>query len=214
MTAQPPIIIVVDDNPAFLKSVARLLNVHGLTARTFNSAEALLDQDSIQTATCLLLDIHLGGISGIELQRRLTAAGLSRPVIFMTAIDDDNTRKDRHQSARTPARRAIQDFIAGPCARHKFKYCSIERKKRNRPRHSSVQGSLARIARRWTASTPDLSMAPGCRCGASVVLNGKCFAAISQGRSTTARPPPTVFQTRIANGRSLLHERPQDRVPA
>ena len=93
MAAQPTIVIVVDDNPAFLKSVARLLTVHGLTARTFSSAEAL-DQSEVQTATCLLLDIHLGGISGIELQRRLTAAGSTCPVIFMTAIDDDVTRKE------------------------------------------------------------------------------------------------------------------------
>ena len=40
----------------------------------------------------MLLDIHLGGISGIELQRRLAAAGSNCPVIFMTAIDDDATR--------------------------------------------------------------------------------------------------------------------------
>ena len=45
-------------------------------------------------ATCLLLDIHLGGISGIELQRRLAAAGSKCPVIFMTAVDDETTRKE------------------------------------------------------------------------------------------------------------------------
>jgi FixJ family two-component response regulator len=94
MTAQPTIVIVVDDNPAFLKSVARLLTVHGFTARTFNSAEALLDNNGGEAAACLLLDIHLSGISGIELQRRLAAAGSKRQVIFMTAIDDDATRKE------------------------------------------------------------------------------------------------------------------------
>ena len=55
---------------------------------------ALLDSDAAPTATCMLLDIHLGGISGIELQRRLAAAGSNSPVIFMTAIDDDATRKE------------------------------------------------------------------------------------------------------------------------
>jgi FixJ family two-component response regulator len=87
-------IVIVDDNPAFLKSVARLLSVHGLTVRTFSSAEALLDQNCIPAATCLLLDIHLGGISGIELHRRLAATGSTCPVIFMSAIEDDNTRKE------------------------------------------------------------------------------------------------------------------------
>jgi FixJ family two-component response regulator len=47
----------------------------------------------VQTAACLLLDIHLGGISGIELQRRLAALGSKCPVIFMTANDDAATRK-------------------------------------------------------------------------------------------------------------------------
>jgi FixJ family two-component response regulator len=94
MAPQPMVVIVVDDNPAFLKSVTRLLGVHGFETRTFVSAEALLDSDGARKATCLLLDIHLGGISGIELRRRLAAAGSNCPVIFMTAMDDDATRNE------------------------------------------------------------------------------------------------------------------------
>src|ERR1700704_549498 len=85
MAAQQIVVIVVDDNAGFLKGVARLLAHNGIESRTFASAEALLDSGSAQTATCLLLDIHLGGISGIELQRRLAASGWKCPVIFMTA---------------------------------------------------------------------------------------------------------------------------------
>ena len=84
MIAQPKVVIVVDDNAGLLKSVVRLLAHHGIDSRTFASAEALLASDGVQTATCLLLDIHLGGISGIELQRRLAASGSHWPVIFMT----------------------------------------------------------------------------------------------------------------------------------
>ena len=58
MAAQPTVVIVVDDNSDFLKSVARLLTVHGFAVRTFISAEALLDNSDAQTAICLLLDIH------------------------------------------------------------------------------------------------------------------------------------------------------------
>jgi FixJ family two-component response regulator len=57
-------------------------------------AEALLNSDAAVTANPMLLDIHLGGISGIELRRRLLASGSDCPVIFMTAIDDDATRKE------------------------------------------------------------------------------------------------------------------------
>jgi FixJ family two-component response regulator len=94
MATLPTVVIVVDDNSAFLKSVARLLSVHGFDVRTFDSAEALLEADAFRTATCMLLDIHLGGISGIELRRRLAASGAGCPVIFMTAIDDDATRNE------------------------------------------------------------------------------------------------------------------------
>jgi FixJ family two-component response regulator len=98
MTAQPTLVIVVDDNAAFLKSVARLLTVHGFNTQTFSSAEALLESDAVEAAACLLLDIHLGSISGIELQRRLVASGSTCPVIFMTAINDDATLKEANDA--------------------------------------------------------------------------------------------------------------------
>jgi FixJ family two-component response regulator len=90
--AEPPVVIVVDDDAGFLKGVARLLESHGIDSRTFASAEALLESDGVQAATCLLLDINLGGISGLALRRRLAAAGSKCPVIFMTANDDETTR--------------------------------------------------------------------------------------------------------------------------
>ncbi len=92
MAAQSTVVIVVDDDAGLLKAVARLLAHNGIQSRTFASAEALLESGSAQTATCLLFDIHLGGISGIELQRRLAASGSKCPVIFMTANDNAATR--------------------------------------------------------------------------------------------------------------------------
>lgn len=53
MMAQPTVVIVVDDDPGLLKSVARLLAHHGIESRTFASAEALLESDSVQTANLL-----------------------------------------------------------------------------------------------------------------------------------------------------------------
>jgi CheY-like chemotaxis protein len=83
--AQRSVVVVVDDDPSLLKSVARLLAHHGIDSRTFASAEALLESDCFEAATCLPLDINLGGISGIELQRRLVASGSKLPTILMTA---------------------------------------------------------------------------------------------------------------------------------
>ncbi len=94
MAAQPTVVIVVDDNAGFLKGVARLLAHSGIESRTFAAAVALIESGSAQTAACLLIDIRLGGISGIELQRRLVASGSKSPVIFMTANDDEATRNE------------------------------------------------------------------------------------------------------------------------
>jgi FixJ family two-component response regulator len=94
MMAQRTVVVVVDDDAGILKSVSRLLARHGIESRTFASAEALLESDSVQTATCLLLDVHLRGISGLELQRRLAASGSKCPVILMTGTDDEATRNE------------------------------------------------------------------------------------------------------------------------
>ena len=94
MEKRQTVVIIIDDNSSFLKSVTRLLTVHGFTTRTFISAEDFLEDSDLRASACLLLDIHLGGMSGIELQRRLAAAGSKCPVIFMTAIDDEATRKE------------------------------------------------------------------------------------------------------------------------
>ena len=94
IAAPSTVVIVVDDDAGFLKGVVRLLTHNGIQSRAFASAEALIENGGPQTATCLLLDINLGGISGIELQRRLAASGSKCPVIFMTAHDDEATRND------------------------------------------------------------------------------------------------------------------------
>ncbi|MGY4284207.1 FixJ family two-component response regulator [Bradyrhizobium sp. LM2.7] len=87
-------IAIVDDNPSMLQGLNRLLSAHGFRVQTFASAELFLDNIAKCEANCLLLDIHLGGISGIDLQRRLSSTGTDLPVIFMTAIDNEATRQE------------------------------------------------------------------------------------------------------------------------
>lgn len=87
-------IAVVDDNASMLQGLSRLLSAHGFQVRTFASAELFLDGLDTSEADCLLLDIHLGGISGIELHRKLTASGSDLPIIFMTANDNAATRQE------------------------------------------------------------------------------------------------------------------------
>jgi FixJ family two-component response regulator len=86
-------ITIVDDNPSMLQGLNRLLSAHGFRVQTFASAELFLDGIANCEAECLVFDIHLGGMSGIELQRQLISSGLDLPVIFMTAIDNEATRE-------------------------------------------------------------------------------------------------------------------------
>jgi FixJ family two-component response regulator len=87
-------IALIEDDPSMLQGLNRLLSAHGFRVQTFASAESFLDDIANRKVDCLVLDVHLGGISGIELQRRLTSSGCDLPVIFMTAIDNEATRQE------------------------------------------------------------------------------------------------------------------------
>jgi FixJ family two-component response regulator len=92
LLTQRKMIAIVDDDSSTLDAIGLLLNAHGFEVRTFDSAEAFLERDAAEQVDCLLLDIDLGGLSGIGLRRRLEASGSTLPVIFMTGLDDAATR--------------------------------------------------------------------------------------------------------------------------
>lgn len=85
-------IVVVEDDPEMRKAVKRLLNAAGFCTTAFDSAETFLETGSTITAACMVLDIHLEGLSGFELRRRLKQMGVEAPVIFITAYDDPALR--------------------------------------------------------------------------------------------------------------------------
>jgi two-component system response regulator FixJ len=78
------VVHVVDDDAAFRGSLEALLESARLTAVTYESAAAVIDSSAQLTEGCLLLDIHMPGMNGLELQTRLTALGVRLPVIVMT----------------------------------------------------------------------------------------------------------------------------------
>jgi FixJ family two-component response regulator len=90
---------VVEDDASFLRALGRLLSGAGFTVATFASAEEFLASDSAARTSCLVLDIHLGGMSGFDLQQHLVAAGMQIPTIFITAADDAATRKRARSGA-------------------------------------------------------------------------------------------------------------------
>jgi RNA polymerase sigma factor (sigma-70 family) len=83
-----PSVWVVDDDPEFRESVARLLRAVGLSTRQFSSVHDFLKADPPEGPTCLVLDVRMPGRSGLELQRDLAAANRQVPIIFITAHAD------------------------------------------------------------------------------------------------------------------------------
>ena len=88
MNETPPIVYVVDDEPAVSISLKRLLRSVGLEARTYASAQEFLRSERPDAPGCLVLDVRLPGLSGLELQQELTAAKVDLPVIFITAYPE------------------------------------------------------------------------------------------------------------------------------
>ena len=87
------IVLVVDDDLGVLKGLQRLLRVHGYEPILFSSAEAFKKHTEFEKAVCVILDINLNDGSGIELRRRLKAAGVSVPVIYMSGNNDPAVRR-------------------------------------------------------------------------------------------------------------------------
>jgi FixJ family two-component response regulator len=94
-------IAVVDDDASIRRSVGRLVNAYGFANVEYASAEAFLVRDPAVAIDCLVLDIDLGGISGIELQRRLKETGVNLPAIFITALEDDRLRTEAEREGCT-----------------------------------------------------------------------------------------------------------------
>src|SRR5215470_16355452 len=87
-------VAIVDDDKAGRRSLERLLQASGYATTSFASAEDFLESGIGDRAIGLVLDIHLGGMSGIELCRRMAASKLPLPIVFITAYDDEATRRE------------------------------------------------------------------------------------------------------------------------
>ena len=86
-------VAVIDDDENICRAFGRLLRAAGLQPITYDSAESFLADTKHPQFSCLLLDIQLGAMSGIEFAQRLVAAGGRTPIIFITAHDDPEARR-------------------------------------------------------------------------------------------------------------------------
>jgi len=91
-TAERLLVSVVDDDESIRESLPDLLSEFGFAARAFSSAEAFLSSDCVEKTRCLILDVMMPGMTGLDLQQELTRRGQKIPVIFITARKEEAVR--------------------------------------------------------------------------------------------------------------------------
>jgi FixJ family two-component response regulator len=108
MTERDAIVFVVDDEPSFCEALKCLIGSAGLDVQTFGSAEEFLRSTIPDAPACLVLDVRLPGLDGLQLQRDLADIGSQLPIIFLTAYGDVG------MSVQAMKAGAV-DFLAKPC---------------------------------------------------------------------------------------------------
>jgi FixJ family two-component response regulator len=103
-------VFLVDDDASVRKALCRLIRSTGLDVATFATAEEFLQAAPPPAPDCLILDVHLPGLSGLDLQQRLTAEGRGLPVVFITAYGEGSARE---QALRGGAVAFLQKPIEG-----------------------------------------------------------------------------------------------------
>lgn len=88
MSANVGIVYLLDDEPGMLKALTRLLKAEGFTVRGFTSAKTFLESYRAEELSCLVLDVAMPELNGLELQQRLTHTGILLPIVFLTGHGD------------------------------------------------------------------------------------------------------------------------------
>jgi len=93
MAAERNVIAVLDDDPALRLALGDLLSLSGYRTELYASAEEFITAAKTTEASCLVVDIQLGKVSGVELGRQLSRAGFTFPIVFMTGSQDEGFRR-------------------------------------------------------------------------------------------------------------------------
>ena len=91
--AEAPVISIIDDDASVRTATARLLRLMGFSAHTFASAKEFLSSPQLSETSCIITDVQMPGMSGVELQEYLIAHDHSMPVIFVTAFPHERIRE-------------------------------------------------------------------------------------------------------------------------
>jgi FixJ family two-component response regulator len=114
--SRPTLISIVDDDECVRDAMGGLVRSLGYVSATYSSAEDFLDSDHITDTSCLITDLHMPGLTGVELHRRLLADGFTVPTIFITGLPDETTR------TQVLAAGAVA-FLSKPVGAKSLSYC-------------------------------------------------------------------------------------------
>ena len=92
MTNNQFVVMIVDDDESIRRAARRLIKSYGFPVETFASSEDFLSSGRLHETACLVLDVQMSGLNGLELQSRLITDGHQVPIIFITAFNDENAR--------------------------------------------------------------------------------------------------------------------------
>ncbi len=92
------VLAVVDDDASVREAAGRLIKSFGFTVEVFASGQELLLFGSLRDTSCLVIDVHMPGMSGLQLQSHLASAGYRIPIIFITARPDERAREQAFEA--------------------------------------------------------------------------------------------------------------------
>jgi len=87
------LICIVDDDRSMSRMLSRVITASAFEVVAFSSAEEFLESDAVVNCACLILDLNLPGMSGMDLQQRLKDSGLEIPIIFVSGHADESTKQ-------------------------------------------------------------------------------------------------------------------------
>ncbi len=146
MNAPAPLVRVVDDDAPFLRAVARMLRASGFTVKTFSSAAEFLVDMEPAVPGCVVADLQMPGLSGLDLQEAMASAGHSLPVIFLSGHGDVPTTVQA-------MRRGAEDFLTKRAPKEQLLE-AIRRALARDARQRVEQGQREALRERFSALTP------------------------------------------------------------
>ena len=146
MNASQPAVFVVDDDASFLVAVTRLLRAGGHAVKTYSSAVEFVKNPLPDAPGCIIADLHMPGMNGLEFQASLHQAGCRLPVIFLTGQGDI-------PASVQAMRHGAEDFLTKPVKREKL-FDAVQRALARNQREREVHLKQSELRARFDTLTP------------------------------------------------------------